>query len=262
MQCHFEHAHQTTSYEEGNIVFQYSRRAIQHMMNYVGFNNILHVPQGISAPPHYKNDMRVMLAGKKNQNKDYCSYELAIDKEYMESKTYMASPQPRLEESYEKFNIVSCGGKFYGIPQGEMEDFDVINVINNKRCVFGDTIHSVKVLIDKTLKVKQGILQDDDFERDKLKCKIGCEFILQSKNEDALRIFEDIKSRHNNPVTELSTEVFYHLGRIAERAGDCAVAKEYWERCLSIEPGFIKAKIKLWELQYRNRSNVCHRLFF
>lgn len=261
MRCHFEPSHQTTSYKEGNLIFQYSRRAIQLMMSYAGFDNILHVPPRIFAPPHYKNDRRVMLAGRKNPDKDFCSYEIAIDKEYMESKGYMDSRQPRLEESYRKYNIVSCGGKYYGIPQGEMEEFDIVNVINNKRCIFGDTIPGIKERIDKNLNANQEISPDDDFERDKLKCNIGCELILQSKIEEARKIFEDLKKRHSAPVTELTIEVLYHLGRIAKRTGNIAGAKEYWERCLLIDANFMRAKIRLREGEDETAPVGCHRMF-
>lgn len=264
MRCHFEHAHQTTSDKEGNLVFQYSRRAIQLMMGYAGFDNILHVPPRIFAPSHYKNDKRVMLVGRKNPDKDFCSYELAIDQEYMESKGYyMDFPQPRLlEEGYRKYNIVSYGGKYYGIPQGEMEEFDIINVINNKGCIFGDAIHRIKERIDKSLNTNSvRISEDSDFERDKLRCEIGCELILQSKIEEAKKIFEDLKKRHNTPVTELTIEVLCQLGRIARRTGDIAGAKEYWTRCLLIDPNFMRAKVRLWELEHETALFVCHKMF-
>lgn len=259
MQCHFERAHQTTSLQEGNLVFQYSRRAMQLMMSYAGFDNILHVPPRNFAPPHYKNDKRVMLIGRKNPDKDSCRYELAIDAEHMEAKVDMVSQLPRLEESYKKYNIVSCGGNYYGIPQGEMEEFDIVKAINNPKCIFGDTVQRIRERVDTNFHTNQKI--SADFERDKLRCKIGCELILQSKIEDAKKIFEELKMRHDLPVTELTIEVFYHLGRLAKRTGDIARAKKYWERCLLIDPNFMSAKLRLSEADHDAAPVGCHKIF-
>ena len=266
MRCHFEQSHQTTSYQSGNLIFQYSRRAMQIMMNYAGFDSILHVPPRIFAPSHYKNEKRTMLVGRKTQGNNVCSYELAIDQEYTESKDYyMDFPLARLvEEGYKRYNIVSYGNKYYGIPQGEMAEFDIINVVNNKKCVFGDTIPGVKERIDKNLTAHEKsvrISPDDDFERDKLKCKIGCELILQSRTEEAKVIFEDLKSKHNTSVTELTVEVFYQLGRIAMRTGDIVDAREYWQRCLLTDPNFMKAKVRLWELEHETAPVICNKMF-
>lgn len=261
MRCHFERAHQTTSYSEGNLVFQYSRRAIQLMMSYAGFDNILHVPQKIYAPPHYKNDKRIMLVGRKNPDRDCCNYEIAINEEYMESKEFLASRQPKLEESYKKYNIVSCGGEYYGIPHGEMEDFDIFDVANNKKCIIGDTALSIRESIDKNSNTHQEILHEDDFERDRIRYEAGLELILQSKNEEAKRIFEDLKKRHGDPVTELTVSIFYQMARIARRMGDIPEAKDCLNYCITLDRNNRGALKMLKELNTNIAPVRCHKIF-
>lgn len=259
MRCHFEPPHQTTSSEDGNLVFQYSRRVMELIMNYAGFDSIFHALQRISAPPHYKNNKRVMMVGRKHPDKAFYKYEIALDREYMESRDYMSFQHARLEEEgYHRFNIVKYGGKYYGIPQGEMEDFDIVKVLNNKKCLFGDTISEVKSLIDGDAGTAL------DYERDKLKYMAGCELILQSKFEEARKIFDDLEKRHGNTVTELTVSILYQQGRIAKRIGNNDNAKYYMARCLSLEPEFKKASIMLREID-NNLPNIdfgCHKIFY
>ncbi len=265
MHCHFEPSHQTTSTEDENLVFQYSRRAMQLMMNYTGFDNIFHAPPRIFAPSHYKNDKRVMLIGRKLSNKQICNYELAIDKEYMESKTYMDCSQPRLEADYRKYNIVSYGGKYYGIPQGEMQEFDIVNVISNIKNIFGDSINSVKKIIDKCLNTDNGTVDisgNNDFERDEIRYRVGCELLLQSKLKEAKEIFEDLIKRHSNPVTELTANIFYQMARIARRMGNNPEAKNYLDYCISLDPTHKYSFKMLWEMNNNVAAVGCHKLFY
>ncbi len=256
MRCHFEPAHQTTSADEGNLVFQYSRRAMQLMMNYAGFDNIFHVPPGISAPAHYKNDKRVILVGKKHPDGAFCRYEAALDREYMESRDYLSFQQARLEEAgYRRYNIVSYGKRYYGIPQGEMEDFDIIKVLNNKKCFLGTTLEEVRGMIEGNA----GTAQDD--ERDRLKYDAGCELLLTSRLDEAKAVFDDLLHRHTNPVTELTAKILYQLGRIARRTGDIATARDMWNKCILLDPGNNKALMSLWDIDHYEQGGTCHSLF-
>lgn len=94
MKCYFERANQMTSYENNNLVFQYSKKAMQMMMNFVGFHDVFQILPRISTPPHYKNEKRVFLAGRKHKNKNYFEHEIMLDKEYMEALKCSDKPIP------------------------------------------------------------------------------------------------------------------------------------------------------------------------
>lgn len=112
MKCYFERDNQMTSYKNNNLVFQYSKRAMLMMMNFAGFHDVLHVLPSISTPPHYKNEKRVFLAGKKNQDENYYEHEIILDKEYTGILKYSEQPASDIGKERKKGIIDSIKNLF------------------------------------------------------------------------------------------------------------------------------------------------------
>ncbi len=63
----------------------------------------------------------------------------------------LVSDQKLIEEGHNGFNIISCGGKIYGLAQSEgCLNLDKVNT-KDYRCVVGDSVDEVKGLIDRLL---------------------------------------------------------------------------------------------------------------
>lgn len=263
MKCHFEPPHEVTSSDD-NLVFQYSKRAMTLMMHYAGFSDIFQVLPKLSTPAHFKNEKRVMLVGKRSPDKNHYKHDIALDRDYAEARKLFEHSTPVLtEEGYKKFNIVQYGKTYYGIPQGEMTDFDIFNVLMGGKCLFGSSFEETKGRIDR-FSGKRGATVEEicgEFEYDRLKLDTGVDLLMQSRLEEAKKIFTELSARHTEPVTELTTGVLYHLGRIARRSANPSEAKEYWTKCISINPKFEKARQRLRELDSGAQYLRCHEIF-
>jgi len=263
MRCHFEREHQMTSATDDNLVFQYSKQAMTMMMNFAGFSNIMQVLPALSTPPHYKNEKRVFLVGAKSPDKNHYRNEILIGHEYENARKSFNSSLPSLiEEGYKGFNIVGYGDAFFGLPQGIMEGFDVIKVLDSNRCIFGNSINIIKQIIDKI--VDNGLDASaacNDLERSALIYEAGCDLILESNLIKAKEVFESLYGKYGNSDTAFTADICYQLGRIHQKLNSTSEAGKYWSKCLLIKPTHVKARFRLKSLEKEDNHFRCNKVF-
>ncbi len=266
IQCYFEKSDSLTSISEGNLVFQFSRRAMQMMLNFVGFSNVTELLPGVALPPNYKNDKRVFLSAKKHWHDKFIQEELQINEQYERAQANLKYSQPILKkEGLHGYNIVEYNGNFYGIPQGKFLTFDITEILFDEECAMGISFDDVqKMIIDHIIILKTSPMNKicGEIIRDKIKFSVGQELIIQSQTEKAKKIFNDIllreKERNN---TEMISKIYFDLGRIAQKEQNAIKAKEYFQKCIVVCPEFHEASIRLKMLDNINNNIRCHSVF-
>ncbi|MEW6386050.1 MAG: methyltransferase domain-containing protein [Thermodesulfobacteriota bacterium] len=268
MRCYFERSHQMTSTTDNHLVFQYSPRAVLMMLNFAGFSEVVRVLPRVALPPHYKNDKRVFFIARKSDTPDFLESEILLDRDYAESFAQLPDALPTLmEEGYRGFNLIGYGNFHYGIPQGEMEDFDILAVVNNKRYACAKTLARVKQVIDRHLSPGgMGWLSrqkdlGDDADRDLAKLEVARDLIRQSRLAEARGLLTEVLERPGRPGSDQAPSIYYELGRIAGKEGKLEEARKYWEKCLALDPDFHRAKGQLARLAGPPPALGCHTLF-
>jgi tetratricopeptide (TPR) repeat protein len=268
MRCFFERSHQVTSASDSNLVFQYSKRAMLLMMNAAGFSDVMQVLPRVAMPSHYKNEKRVLLVGRRHPIQKFAQEEIMLDQNYEEFKSMLANANPELlEENYKGYNICSYLGWYYAVPCGEMEEFDIVQVLLNKNCACGADLARVRYLVDRRVEGGKRTWRQaaegfpDDSDRDSAAIITGRDLILQSKLAEAKKLFENLLDRHRKPATPCTPLIYYELGRIAAKQGSNAEARKWWEECLLIDPEWRRAQLGLANLDREDRPVLSHMLF-
>ncbi|GEM_PF-3870759 len=213
MSCQIEQSSQVTSTTDNNLVFQYSKQAIALMMNQAGFGNILQLLPGAAYPVHYKERKRVCLLGKKNTDESGAGYDAALDESYKNAEKLLEYPVPLLkEEGYKGFNIVLYGNRFFGIPHGAMDKFEIREVLDNKKCLIADSVEDVKAFIDKS---QDKASDPDERLRDQIRYDAAYELVLESKFAKAREILEPLGGTYAKDPGVMSEKIIQLLGLIA-----------------------------------------------
>ncbi len=257
MECHFEPKSQVTSTPENNLVFQYSKRAVTLMMNFVGFSDIFHATQRISVPSHYKNDKRVFLIAKKDKTRLSYYREFELEESYTSARKEFDFPVPVLIEEFKAYNIIRYGDYFFGIPHGELEDFDITKIIYNEKCLFGGNVKEIKSIIYKIPTMKSSELNSllNTEVYDSFRFDIGKEMIRQDKINEAKIIFNNLMQKYSEVKNTMYLNSLYQLGKIEQKSGNCNKAVLIWETCNKIDPEYRKAALRLKELKYGSNTH-------
>lgn len=237
MRCQFEMKGDLTNiHGQGDLVFQFSRRAMTILLNYVGFGGITELLPGIAVPPNYKNDKRVFLSARKKNHNNF-NIDLLYDKKYETAEKDLFFTEPILiEEGFNGFNIIQQGKFFVGVPQGKFNEFNFFQVADDPNCIFGLTQQEVKDLI--VSQNKQPSTCQQSMVNDQITLEIIRELIRQSRFALARKLLEKLKKKHLPFKSILLAEIFAELGHIALKESCFDEGSEYFQKCLDIDPEF------------------------
>ena len=265
MKSQFEDAGDLTSITDGNLVFQFSRRAIIMLMNFTGFGDVLELHPGIAIPPNYKNNKRVYLAGRKKHDPEYFRQELSINNKYENAQEILFASTPHLvQENFQGYNIVRYFGKYYGVPHDHEKGFDIESLLRTETCFINESLESTMNMIVQHSAKEKKAGDDSELDRERIAefISYGRELILQSKHTEAKRIFEELLKKPEVMSKKNETgRIYFELSRIAYKEENVDEARRLSMLCLENTPEFMEAKLMLNNLAPEEPKIKVHKVF-
>jgi len=275
MLVQFENLGGLQSISCGNLVFQFSRRAMMMLLLHAGFTEAFECFPGIM-PPNYRNSKRALLCARKAEPHANAQAQFYTNRIYDAAQEDFHATVPRLlEEGFCGYNIISFGLLYFAVPQGRYERFDEVCMVCDEHCAVGFSESELRHIVASFAGQKGiGAVAPLCPLTDRLRAKIHIcrDLVVCSDTAKARVILSDLHSAlkaslealgemQDTALNLLLAEVCFELGRVCEREQLQDEARSWWEACAVYDPNRHDARIRIDMLKASGRNVGAHSVF-